>query len=651
MDLLDEHAACAARGEVMAHIEICPVCQAEWALFSRLGADLYAEGEALKAQIPAVDLVDAVMSGLCDLKNGICALSELETPSTVDLEAADAFGAVEGSLDEVGYARWRRRTEMNPELAVETGELRSLHAELEARGAEYRETLPEIDILQPVLNRVAALRTSKIPELAFSADLEAFLDDALDAEGLRRVERAAASDDSFRRELESLKQVKSGLEAAGAAARARTPKIDIVNEVLGALNTSKPVHRATRRLDHPATHRRYARDRWQWAGLTTVAALLLAAFAGLVWSRLPQQNEPDALRMAKPAPATSNSAPGVFKAVEPVTPVLVMESEAGNPGEHPQPPKGITLQEAINMRHAAMLNDADALMRLGQWATLAPAEARALLEDAGLSPEAIVGATQFLPPDEAAAILRAAVQNNPEDPYLRYALAKNSAEVPALQEEAHEQLSAWGELDPENGMPHFMDANLMLAEGKVDEAVSCLQDASTRSSASNYALVTARYHQEALIASGMDPEVARLLAASTAGINESQDVTDLGNQLLAYGRQYESEGDYETAAMFYNAVQSMGMQVDASAVMANERMAGLQTALQAVEALEQIYQVLQTPDSQQVLAALNASLAEGLNGLNEVMTQVTGLFGATDTHVVNQLVNMVLTGGDISLVP
>jgi hypothetical protein len=141
------------------------------------------------------------------------------------------------------------------------------------------------------------------------------------------------------------------------------------------------------------------------------------------------------------------------------------------------------------------------------------------------------------------------------------------------------------------------------------------------------------------------------LAASTAGINESQDVTDLGNQLLAYGRQYESEGDYETAAMFYNAVQSMGMQVDASAVMANERMAGLQTALQAVEALEQIYQVLQTPDSQQVLAALNASLAEGLNGLNEVMTQVTGLFGATDTHVVNQLVNMVLTGGDISLVP
>lgn len=646
---------------LLGHIDDCAACRREYESLRSIRADL--EGLGASRAPAQVDLIAGVLEGVARIRE----------QEDTDAEAVAAMAYLDGELDELGQARFERRLVTRPELQAELNHLAGIEKELEALAGHFY--APGVDLCDAVMAAKARLDEDEgasppVPQLpvALMADLDAYMEDTLDATGFDRLLRAVASDPRVRAEYEALCALKAGLDTLGKSIAAKTPQIEITGAVMRSVHATKrgkivPLQsQAKAQAKHPSTKRPPRTIYWMAGAAAALLAVLLGA---LLTPGLLENGREDLLIAQDNPPLLNGTNSPESMGVRPIDSLIDADTNAPNieieaPPEHdsiqppenapePSAPKALSLKDMIRARREAVLKDADALSRLAQWASLTPEEARALLEDSGLTPEAILGAIQFLPPDEAASILLAALEQNPDDPYLRYALAKTGM---LSGDKAYENLNAWESSDPENSLPLFMEARLRFAKGDFENALNALANGIAYDGASSYVLESTRQHAEALIASGMTPDMARYLAVSSAGNNEHQQLTQLGRELLAYGDLYKDQGNYTGAEQVYNAVLSLGTQITQNAFYASEQRIGMDTQMAALDALSMLYETIMAPESLALIEAAFEGLLQGLNELTTFLTAYNHLLDAGHTgdgNLLSLVTELVLNGGDLNI--
>ncbi len=147
----------------------------------------------------------------------------------------------------------------------------------------------------------------------------------------------------------------------------------------------------------------------------------------------------------------------------------------------------------------------------------------------------------------------------------------------------------------------------------------------------------------------MQPEVAEMLAAITAGAAEYNQVSTLATEMVSYGNALEAEGHYEAAEQVYQGVNTMGGQVADSAVLANEELAGLNAQLEANLALEGLYNLLNDPSSLEVVQWTYNQIAEGLEMVSQYLLDYNALFETADTDTASDIAGLIMEQGDTGL--
>lgn len=620
----------------------------------------------------------------------------------------DLFEFIEGELSEESQSALEAHLSACPPCAAELSQLQELEAALESLGAQYSAQDPlGISIVTPALVGAEALRQAELiafldDELAppekhgLKARLAARPTLQQELQDLRRVDEALhAHAHAFRpsvpavdlldavmqgitadhslvdfSERRALKQVEQALIQLGEELASQAAPVDLVAAVMAAVPGSsvapgKVVPLRTRPKTDTLLSRPKSRRGYWWVSAAAAACFVIAL--GLIFYTGSQDPAQPNWRISKAENAN------VIEMLHPaIVPQEQVDPATASPGPVPPGPRqqpavqasprlaqhedrrarfeGPKLQDVLNARRKSMMEDAQALASMAEWSSLSEEEARAILARLGWTTESVLGAAQFLQPQEAAAVLQAAVAADPDDPYLRYALAKNLNEL-ARFDEGREQLAAWSSLDPENSLALYMDADLLFQQGQTDDALTRLAMAGNMSRASVYASESAQHHQQALISNGMKPQVASLIAASLAGSNEYSDLVNLGEQLLQYGKEYESAGDYTTAEQIYQAVQDMGVQLDQNATYANVRLAGTDIQMSSVNALMGLYQVLGSPAGQQLMQAALGGISASLSQITNIFSDYTSLFNSLSESELLGVTNSIIRQGDASVYP
>lgn len=402
--------------------------------------------------------------------------------------------------------------------------------------------------------------------------------------------------------------------------------------------------------------KRVESPRWMRAGMMAAAAALVfvAGYAAR-----------DGWLAKDPSSVVAN-APGSESSIVPPTNGELQlagldpagDGEGGTVSMRPSPPNGqyppgprskpkdsarpVTLKEVVGTYRLAMKQDADALGQLASWATLTREQAAELLGKAGVSNEAVIGASQFLAVEDALAVLQAAVDNSPDDPYLRYALANRFQETSDLAG-YQRTLNEWRESDPENAMPYYLESQMMMAQGDIDGAMLAMNTGTTLPGASTYASNSARYHAAALEASGYDRETARYLAASTAGSTEEAQYRSVSDGLMNRARELESQGQYEAAADLYDAVRVYGEQLLAGADIPQTQLVALQIQQDAVSAM-MAFQEVWTPETMAALSTMATSVLTGITELTNVLSDLTNFLMSDDMRQVLDYTDAILSG-------
>jgi len=503
----------------------------------------------------------------------------------------------------------------------------NLEQVLESAGQAIDEAMPPVDLVDPVTEAARAARQS---------------DGALDL---------------------SFGPLAQSLNALGDSWTEATPEVDLRDSVMGrlaekkaAVSPSNVVPMRARPVGGASVASPSSGTWMPYVGWAVAAGLCVTA----AWMVYQGQtfNDPATNQRTQLPGAEENSGRTVDEnslPMERVVPhdTLAMNEGAGEEGPDvaphtPDPNQPLTLQEAINARRRSLVNNVAAFEQL---ASLSADEANRLLQDLDLSDEALLGAAQFLSQEDAAAVLRAAVANDPENESLKYALARSLAGIPDGAGERQAQLEGLLALNKDNALPHYLLAADHMARGDVAAGMNALSEGAAGAEADPYTLARMREREAVLRASGLDADVARYLAVSTAGQAEAADIAALRNELLDYGALYEQQGDLETAQQIYNAVNQLGVQVTDGADMALLQQTGLETQQDAIYALQGIADILQQPENV-------ALLGETLNILAGSIAEVTNYVMAAQDVVNNpqatstdwqSLIQHILAQGDTDI--
>lgn len=571
----------------------------------------------------------------------------------------------------------RDRLQRDSAFRADFESLDRVAGELEALGGALHDGAGRVDLREDIRDAIIhhALEDLAVAQASPFADLE----DALGAlrssfnaaSGEVSLVRdvmdavAAARKSDFELELPFSEETRR-LRALGEEIRAHAPRADLLDPVLAEVATRRGARVLAPMRARPAAAGtvRVAPANWRASrfivGLAAAACAILAAIG--LYARFTQER-PEAPQVTERAggpegdAARENEEMAALRDIEfPVAdpgsvvmepPISDAEPQESRPRMNEREP--LTLQEVINARRRDLVNDTRAVAAL---AALTEDEAVELLKSMDLSVEALIGATQFLSVDEAIAVLRAAIAENPDDPHLRYALAQNLAGDPGAALERQEHLARLATTDGENGLPHYLMASDYLARGETALGLDALSRGSAYNESSAYALEAARQREAAFIASGLDRDVARFLALAGAGDAEYGDIATLRNELLDYGAHYEEMGEFETARQIYNAVNQLGQQIAVGADLAVERQSGLETQQEAILAIQGIAEAFQDPEIVAFLGNQLANLASGI-------ANVTHYISARQDMVMNPatasrlnwpaLLDRMITSGDLDI--
>jgi len=518
----------------------------------------------------------------------------------------------------------------------------------------------------------------------FRADMMAAFDGALGPEAKAELERHLETCASCRAEYDWLASVSKDLDALGAASRAQTPEVDLVDAVLERVPRvarSDETVGKTRAHENVIPLEGARRRTWTtaWVALAAAAAAVLVFWAlahrpakapevGKIAREeietrtmppvsTPVAKEPrDALHAS--AQAGFESSKSKSRQVREFLPAVprsrAIASRLAADEEAPEDEGALTVGTVLALRRSGV-DDPGAQAALVDLATLKADKAGALLDTVQASLTAKVGAVRSLPPEDAERILLAAIDRNPDDPYLRYELAtvyeaQDSAAVEGASEKAAEQVAATIELDPHNALSYYKLAANLFRQDDVDSATALLAQAADMEDAKTYTEEAAAYRQEALESTGVASDTAKLVMALTAGTEQYNDLQALSSELLGYGEYFEQTGQTDLAQQIYEAVYGFGVQITDNATYSVERLAGLDIERAAIDMLEGIFSLLGTQESMEALADQLQGLVNEFDAMLGFFDSLNQFFlGTSDVDLLNLFADLVLQGGDLTL--
>lgn len=497
-------------------------------------------------------------------------------------------------------------------------------------------------------------------------DFVALIDGALDLSREQEISAHVAACDECGVELDFVSQIARDFESLGDAVVANAPEIDIIDSVMAAVQDleSRPADSESvvpfePPVRTPATKSQSKRYGW-FLGAAAAAGIAVAlgwvAFDSLVtrpetdttMTANNQNQETDRESTATtPAPDEPARRPDIQRDAMP-RPVEIETVERAEVII----PEVETIASAFVRAHREKDGSLD---ELAGWASLAREQAEQIFESPDASLEAKVGASIFLDDADASVQLMTAVGQVPDDPYVRLKAAQHASSPAA----SAENLNALRQIDPQNALVDYYDALRLFREGDIEGALAALERARAKDAALAYALLGAQYREEALVAGGVSAENARMLAALTAGQNEYLELTGLARELMAFGEQFESAGDYETALRIYEAITNMGRQISGSAKLSQEQTAGFDIQWEALNAMDalagsgatnDVQSLLNSIDSPLDIAIVWAELELGLDGLTSfVDSLLANLSGSPESTV--ETANEIMQNGDLIFPP
>jgi len=616
------------------HIHLCPSCLNFYKGMQQLKNNLEALGLVIKEAIPKIDISENIKNELKKIKNGEIVVREIIEREDNIPELAEWHSYIENEMDEVARYRCELKMEKSSYVKQEIEDLINIHHAIDEIGSVWE--CPELD--EDLMPRIM----EKIQEYKLFASVEKSYSeiDAIEEElyNLSRVVSDSIQDIDL-----TLKVTKKAREISH-----EQPKKDKLPQNIVSIRSVRE-----EKEDKKYSFRNYAIP-------IAVAAMLCLTLIGVYFTNYftlvddirqvqfatsdieknRQSSKTDLYETTQPFYMRNNNLPSEEK--EPNTEKRT-RNRKNNYAE------GLLSNWTKQLKDNALTN-AGKLMRMGVWATLTPEEARELLQKSGLSPEAVLGAIQFLPPDEARVVLQAAIDNNPNDAYLRYAMVQTLRKMDNVSEdELYAHLTTWSQLDPGNALPHFIEAELYFQNGEKDKALTCVTDAGNTSNYNSYATITAKAYMEALLAKGVDPETAKLLASASMGLHEVQTIEEIAQTLMEYGRAYEEAGDYNTALLIYEALRSLGIKVDMSSALIQERLAGLKYTQEAINAMFRLMNTTNSLSDAQSLIDFTQTLSEMITNYNLAMESFYNLFDSSDPTEILRILNLYLSNGNVSI--
>jgi anti-sigma factor RsiW len=585
--------------------------------------------------------------------------------STFDWEKhwGDLVSYLDGDLDTEAAADVERLLDSSPECRSALKWLEHTRDDLQAIGATLTANAPQVHLVDNILDAVAW------GELVDHAEGDSSPDDAARIEGLMAASEALRADHIW------LKETIADFQAVGDAIAAEAPAVALADDVLAAVRRSDTPPAKTVSLD---AYRRRTRRVW-FAAAMAAAGLLVAALAWLLGPSEPAGDGRDLPLIANedtpegpahpedvaPIPRSPEFGPVKLKLDEQKEKLekvlMARQTDAAFEATAPPDIASVTLDAVIAARRDAAGNPA-LWGRLKQLASLTPADVGRIMAIPDLSAAAMVGVAGAATPEQSQALLMTAVGHYPEDPYVRLELVQATSETqqaageapaplePAALDAARGQLDILKQLDPDNALAYYLEARLLFDAGNPEAALAALAAAQAFDGASAYALESANYRIEALIAGGMAPEAARLVSALTGGVDQYTFLHDLGGDLLEYGQHCFEAGDFASAEQIFGAVHELGAQLDGNADFAQEQLAALDIQDAAIGALEVLYAALESTEGLEELTAQTVALFEGFQQIGDIIVALDSLFfGEASTDFWTRVSDVVLGQGDWNL--
>ncbi len=524
----------------------------------------------------------------------------------------------------------------------------------------------------------------------YETELAAFAAGTLSETDRARLNEHLAVCPGCRAEYEWLETLADDLTELGDAFSAGLPQVDLVDNVMGRLSEAEQRYRTVSSVSAKGPYRRNTHSFMCRAGMAAAAAAVIALLCWLGYhfygnysvgprDRLHQARQDDvrtgagdsgtvqfADRQTPSGPQEEQAEADI--SVEQKTADSMEEMIArltvplddliwGNQSATEPDAATLTFEDVVETRREIALAEGPgaearrnaAQARLADWARLDTEQARELAEDPDTSMEALLGACRSLPPEEAGPLVESALEEAPEDPYIHFVLACIYEEQGEKTAQASAALSSTADLDSINALPRYMLADNLLETGDVDGALDTLDQARQLPGAYAYTQESAQCREQALVEAGMQPETARLVTALTAGNDEYNLIADLGQQLLDRGADFESEGDRETAAEMYEAVQQMGEQIEGTAQYSAEQLAGLDLERSAIDFLERVYTDLNNTSGLEWLADEVAELTVRVEEMYAFFNSLEEFFATAVEEQWHAVAEQIMGSGDLAL--
>lgn len=466
-----------------------------------------------------------------------------------------------------------------------------------------------------------------------------------------------------REEFEAFRRIGEDLTSLGDAALANAPSVDLVDAVMAEVAQLKAaVSTKVVPFTPPARQSRFRATHGFLAAAAAMAAIWVFFWAsGYRITKAPVT--PTAMHTQVPGGSATSStvAPPSAEMMHAQRDLKgrIQDLSHGAPGPRwakTEPVvrddaeiSSLSLTEVLAARRDAITSP-EARTQLARWASLTAEKAKELALSETTPLDAKLGTINTLETEDAKSVLQAALKARPNDAYLRSRMADLYSIESGSSEKAIAELETASRLDPQNALIQYQLAAQLLEGGDIEGATAALELARSLQLATQYVAQTAGYQEQALIESGIDPDVAKMLAALTAGTDQYSSLTGLGDQLLEYGRYYEQNGDADLAQQIYEAVRTMGSQIAESATYSTEQLAGLDIERAALEMLSGLVTVLQSPESLEILSTQIDGLQIAFTRLGEFMTALDQLFASSDQSLLTgQVADYIMRNGDLGL--
>jgi len=577
---------------------------------------------------------------------------------------------LDGDLSPGEAEALRQRIEASEDFQKEFQWIEAAYADLDALGDALAKAVPTVRLEDDILE---AARSRDAQHGAGPAFDRAF---AYTEEGITNHPPAPVQSE-LGRELELLQGMIDDLHAIGRARHQQIPPIDIEAEVMATIRgEDKPNPNVT-----PLADRRKRKAAWA-AGLSMAAA---AAIIAVAWTTglftTPEPADPPlanrAPRPIEPLPDPPDEPKNIEVAHQSPTPgdgiqdIMRAWPERQAPRQdrnielaetQPFSLDDLTIEQLLELRLAALhvLTGPEAFEAradLADLSELSDEEALAIAQNPSLTPQARIGAASMLPGEQAVPLIEAIMAETPDAAYPRFELARAvldsqsdpaTAVSPARALSPLEQLQA---MDPNNALPHMMEAAARFEMGDIEGAASALETAREIDAAQAYSSEAGMATESALQAAGADPEVAQALAAFDAGADEYQLIFDMGIDLLEAGAQFAAQGNSDSATLFFDSVNQFGESLGVS-TFAYEQLAGLDLQRETIEMVRSFSDMFLT-DTETVNFWTNQamSLTEGFDAINRAFQELDNVIATySEPGSITDLTQEILTQGDISLV-